>query len=292
MDVLVNAGDTIAESPLWSAHQESLWWVDIDGRRLHRFKWSSGQLETWPTEERPGCIVLSGMGGVIAAAESGIFHLDPAADGGLRTTRISTVLHSRPEMRFNDGRCDRSGRMFTGSMVRDMTLALPAGIIYRFDGSGLLTPLVHGLITPNGMAFSPDNRIMYLSDSHPNVQRVWSFSLRDDGRIDSRKEFIDMNHYAGRPDGAAVDSDGCYWICGNDGGCVHRFTPAGRLDRTIAVPVRKPAMCAFVGPRLDWLAITSIRSANPKAPNAGLEGALFITAPGVTGLSETPFRWT
>ncbi|EBB4596132.1 SMP-30/gluconolactonase/LRE family protein, partial [Salmonella enterica] len=97
----------------------------------------------------------------------------------------------------------------------------------------------------------------------------------------NRRVFIDMNAYPGRPDGAAVDADGCYWICGNDAGFVHRFTPDGRLDRSIAIPTSKPAMCAFGGPGLDTLFVTSIRIGDDP-----LSGATFAVRPGVTGLPE------
>ncbi len=110
------------------------------------------------------------------------------------------------------------------------------------------------LITPNGLAFSPDGRTMYLSDSHPARQAVWAYDYdTDTGTPSNPRLFIDMNRYPGRPDGAAVDADGGYWICGNDAGQVHRFTPDGRLDRSLAVPVAKPAMCAFGGAGLDTL---------------------------------------
>jgi sugar lactone lactonase YvrE len=123
---------------------------------------------------------------------------------------------------------------------------------------------------------------MYLSDSHPNRQVVWAFDYDiASGTPHNRRVFIDMHNHPGRPDGAAVDADGCYWICGNDAGLVHRFTPAGRLDRSIAIPATKPAMCSFGGPGLDTLFVTSIRiDGDP------LSGSTFAVRPGVTGLPE------
>jgi sugar lactone lactonase YvrE len=186
-------------------------------------------------------------------------------------------------MRFNDGRCDRQGRLRAGTMVLNMSLAVPDGKVYGFDAaSGRLDALLDDLIVPNGMAFSPDGRTMYLSDSHPNRQVVWAFDYDiASGTPHNRRVFIDMHNHPGRPDGAAVDADGCYWICGNDAGLVHRFTPAGRLDRSIAIPATKPAMCSFGGPGLDTLFVTSIRiDGDP------LSGSTFAVRPGVTGLPE------
>jgi sugar lactone lactonase YvrE len=168
-------------------------------------------------------------------------------------------------------------------MVLNMSLAVPDGKVYGFDAaSGRLDALLDDLIVPNGMAFSPDGRTMYLSDSHPNRQVVWAFDYDiASGTPHNRRVFIDMHNHPGRPDGAAVDADGCYWICGNDAGLVHRFTPAGRLDRSIAIPATKPAMCSFGGPGLDTLFVTSIRiDGDP------LSGSTFAVRPGVTGLPE------
>jgi sugar lactone lactonase YvrE len=101
---------------------------------------------------------------------------------------------------------------------------------------------------------------------------------------------VDMRPLPGRPDGAALDSEGGYWICANDAGLVHRFTPDGRLERSLPVPVSKPSMCSFGGPALDCLFITSIRPAQPQGDDIALGGAVFITRPGFTGLAETPFQ--
>ncbi|HSI58807.1 MAG TPA: SMP-30/gluconolactonase/LRE family protein [Ideonella sp.] len=290
MDIVCNLPDQVGESPVWSVAEQALWWVDIEGRRLHRFGWATRAMASWPTAEMTGCIALHAQGGLLAAMETGVFHVQPQADGTLAAKRLAGVAHAQGNMRFNDGRTDRAGRFWAGSMVRDMSLAAPAGALYRFTGAGLSAPVIEGLITPNGLGFSPDNRTMYLSDSHPGVQRVWAFDLGEDGEPGNRREFIDMNAYPGRPDGAAVDTDGAYWICANDAGLVHRFTPDGRLDRSIEVPVSKPAMCAFGGPDLQTLFVTSIRPASPPPGQEHLAGALFATRPGAQGLPESPFK--
>ena len=287
-DVLGDARTRVGESPLWSPAESALWWVDIEDRRLHRL--ANSVHSSWSTHERLACIALHDAGGLLAAMETGVFRLQLQPDGALATERLASVRHPREGMRFNDGRCDRAGRFWVSSMVRDMSLAAADGALYRLDARGLSKPLVGGLVTGNGLGFSPDGRTMYLSDSHPSVRRIWSYPLNDDGTLGARREFVDMNVYPGRPDGAAVDADGCYWICGNDAGALSRFTPAGVLDRALKLLISKPSMCAFGGAGLDELYVASIIPAAPVSGfDAALDGALLRVRPGVRGLAETPF---
>lgn len=290
MDRLDASRDQVGESPLWSVAEQALYWVDIEGRRIRRFDWATRRVDSWQAAERVACIALHARGGLLAAMESGVFHV--RAERGVATlaaTRVAAVEHPRDGMRFNDGRCDRQGRFWASTMVRDMSLGLPDGALFRLDGRGLSQPLVSGLVTGNGLAFSPRGDVMYLSDSHPSVRRIWAFDLDADGTPRNRREFVDMNLHPGRPDGAAVDADGGYWICANDAGLVHRFTPEGRLDRSLPVPVPKPAMCAFGGPQLRHLFITSIRL--PTAADDAPDGSVFVTEPGAGGLPEAAFAF-
>jgi len=240
--------------------------------------------------ERIGSIALHAGGGLLAAMESGLFRLRLDDEGTVVCTLLHAVAFPRAGMRFNDGRTDRRGRFWVSSMVRDMAQADASGALYRCAADGLTRSVVGGLVTGNGLGFSPDGRTMYLSDSHPSVRRVWAFDMDADGTPSKRREFIDMNRHPGRPDGAAVDADGGYWICANDAGAVHRFLPDGRLERSLPVPVAKPSMCAFGGPALDHLFITSIAPASEMgAASHSLAGAVFVTQPGVTGLADLPF---
>jgi len=220
--------------------------------------------------------------------EEHVVALEEAGENGLlEGQKLVTVEHARPGMRFNDGRCDRQGRMRAGTMLMDMSQALPVGVLYGLEANGELNTILSDLIVPNGLAFSPDGRTMYLSDSHPSVQKIWAFDYDTaTGTPSNRRLFVDMNPLPGRPDGAAVDEDGCYWICGNDAGMIHRFTPAGKLDRSFELPVKKPAMCAFGGPGLDTLYVTSIRPDNIDLSDQPLAGGLFALRPGVRGLPE------
>ena len=175
-------------------------------------------------------------------------------------------------------------------MFMDMGAARAAGGLYRYStAAGLHGPVVRNLLTQNGLAFSPDGRTMYLSDSHPQRRLVWAYDYDPDAGLPSNERiFLDLTGQRGRPDGAAVDVDGCYWSCANDGGVVQRFTPQGKLDREIALPMAKPSMCAFGGPALDLLLVTSIDPAGADK-SGGDAGSVVILRPGVQGIAETPF---
>jgi sugar lactone lactonase YvrE len=286
VEIVGTTRDKVGESPIWSAAEQALYWVDIEGRALRRFHLASGKISSWTTPERAGCIVLRQGGGLIAAMESGIFVVELRDSAELSCRRIAAVEHPRDNMRFNDGACDRRGRFWTGTMCMD-SAPLPVGRLYAFDDDELNDAGIDGLVTQNGLAFSPDGRTMYLSDSHGSVRKIWAFDYdQDEGRPHRRREFVDMNNFPGRPDGAAIDSDGCYWICGNDAGMIHRFTPSGRLDRSIEIPVSKPSKCAFGGSGLDTMFVTSIIPANPADAEKTLAGGVLALNPGVSGVAE------
>jgi sugar lactone lactonase YvrE len=280
---------TVGESPLWHATEGAWYWVDIPARLIWRLDPVSGVTRSWNTAEMAACIAVQRNGGLIAGMETGIFSLMLGADPEATATRLAAPPELGTGMRFNDGRCDRQGRFWSGTMFMDMAAARPDGKLYRYsvDG-GLSAPIVSGLLTQNGLAFSPDGRTMYLSDSHPHSQQVWAFDYDTElGVPHNQRLFIDMKQQRGRPDGAAIDADGCYWICGNDEGCLLRFTPDGKLDRTIEVPMAKPSMCSFGGPDLETLMVTSISAGQPA--NDEWAGATLLLRPGVRGVAETLF---
>jgi sugar lactone lactonase YvrE len=276
--------------------------VDIPAQKIVRLVVQTGERSEWLLPEKVACIAFDRRGTVLAGCETALFAV--TLSGGSADAKAQAVRASEPvevtgrklaapvfpcgDMRFNDGRCDRQGRFWAGTMVQDMAAANPAGALYRFDAQGVLSaPVVDGLITQNGLGWSPDGKTMYLSDSHPLRRQIWAFDYEvETGEPSNRRVFADLNHYVGRPDGAAVDADGCYWICANDAGALLRFTPQGKLDRQIAVPAIKPAMCAFGGRDLDTLFVTSIR---PGAGASEHDGHLFAVRPGVTGLPEPEF---
>ena len=291
-ELILDARNATGESPVWSTAQQALYWVDIPAKRLHRWCPADGKSQSWQTSQMLACIAQAGNGSWVAAMENGLFAITPHADGSLDSRLLASVTHALPEMRFNDRRCDRQGRFWAGTMLMNMAAGAPVGAMYRYS-AGQVEPLkaqLDGFIVPNGLAFSPDGKTMYLSDSHPDVQKIWAFDYdTDTGTPHDRRLFVDMTEHPGRPDGAAVDADGCYWICGNDAGLIHRFTPDGKLDRSLSVPVKKPAMCAFGGADLDTLFVTSIRPVGDTSDQP-LAGGVFALSPGVKGLPEPEFN--
>jgi sugar lactone lactonase YvrE len=286
-ELLLGVQNSTGESPVWHAQEQALYWVDIPEKQLHRYQTQTTQHHQWSAPEMLACMVRgTGATQWIAGTESGMFALDTGHDDTLGFARVATVQHAMPGMRFNDGRCDRQGRFLAGTMLMDMAAAKPVGNVYQLQPDGSLREALSGFITPNGMAFSPDGRTMYVSDSHASVRKVWAYDYDGArGVPSSPRPFIDMSGFAGRPDGAAMDTDGCYWICGNDAGLVHRYTPHGVLDLSVRIPAAKPAMCAFGGAELRTLFITTIRPAGSAAD--AMDGGLFaIHLPDVQGLPE------
>ncbi|TLP65446.1 MULTISPECIES: SMP-30/gluconolactonase/LRE family protein [Pseudomonas] len=293
-ELIINARNATGESPVWQAQENALYWVDIPAGRLHRWQ-LDGTISQWSADEMLGCIVRSPQGHWLGAQQTGIFQLTPQANGRLLAHKCASVEHARPDMRFNDGRCDRQGRFWTGTLHTGMGTD-PVGKLYRYDPTvdAAVQPMqaqLEGLCVPNGLAFSPDGKTLYLSDSHPSVQLIWAFDYDiDSGTPYNRRVFVDMNQHPGRPDGAAVDAEGCYWICAIDAGQVLRFTPQGKLDRALDLPVKKPTMCTFGGPQLDTLFVTSIRPQHTDLSDQPLAGGVFALTPGVKGLPEPMAR--
>ena len=282
----------VGESPVWRAAESALYWVDIPGKRICRLRVESGVLDTWNTKDMAACIAFRHDGTLVAGMEDGVYSLRLLAEGKVKAIQLAAPVWPMSNMRFNDGRCDRQGRFWAGTMHMDMAAAHAVGSLYRYTtGDGLSKPFETGLLTQNGLAWSPSGDLMYLSDSHPKTQLIWVYDFDiATGTPRNRRVFVDMNQHPGRPDGAAVDADGCYWTCANDAGQLLRFTPTGKLDQSIALPVKKPSMCAFGGAHFDTLYVTSIRPANETdlidQPHAG---AVFAVHAGIRGLPEPEF---
>ena len=286
----------VGESPVWRAEESALYWVDIPARKIIRQRVESGVRSEWVLPEKVACIAFDQQGTLLAGMETGLFAVTLQATSNengsaplpATVRKLAAPAFPVPDMRFNDGRCDRQGRFWAGTMVQDMAAANPAGALYRFDTDGALSaPVIDGLIVQNGLAWSPDGRTMYLSDSHPSKRLIWAFDYyAETGEPCARRVFADLHHYSGRPDGAAMDADGCYWICANDAARVLRFTPQGKLDRIIELPAVKPSMCTFGGCDLDTLFITSIRPAHGASEH---DGHVFAVLPGVHGYPESEY---
>jgi sugar lactone lactonase YvrE len=287
-ELALQVRNNTGESPVWHAGEQALYWVDIPEKRLYRYQLQTATQHSWSAPQMLGCISLTNQPGLLlAGAESGFFKLDISREDVLGFELIAEADHALAGMRFNDGRCDRAGRFMSGSMLIDMLAGRDVGHIYQLQHDGVLRKILGGFVTPNGMAFSPDGRRMYLTDSHKTVRKSWVYDYDTESGLPSNpRPFIDMAGFSGRPDGAAMDTDGCYWICGIDAGLVHRYTPQGVLDMTISVPVMKPSMCAFGGADLHTLYMTSI-SPTVVQDQRPMDGGLFaIHLPDVQGFPE------
>ena len=289
---IADAPDRVGESPVWDVRAQRLWWVDIEGACIRSTVLGAADaVQSWHMPERVGCIALTPVQGqLIAAMETGIARVTLQEGGQADIDWLAHIQHPAPGMRFNDGRCDASGRLWVGSMVMDMSLASDLGGLYCLDERGLTGPHVTGLLTSNGLGMSPDCRTLYLSDSHPKVQKIWAFDLdAATGHLSQQRLFVDMNDWPGRPDGAAVDAQGLYWICGNDAGQIHAFDAQGQWRQSLTVPMPKPSMCAFGGANLDQMLVTSIIPVQTTAATRGSSGAVIALQPGVQGLPEPVF---
>jgi len=260
-----------------------LWWVDSRWPAAKRLDPSSGAVMMLVLPEVVGSIALRERGGLIAATKSGIHFLD-AASGALAPAANPEAR--LPENRFNDGRCDRAGRFWAGTMSdvkRD-----PVGSLYRFDADFGCTRLRNAIIIPNSLAFSPDSRTMYFADTNRHTIWSWDYDLASGGATNERV-FADTG--AGRPDGSCVDASGCLWNAEYGAWRLVRYTPQGKVDRVLEMPVANPTCCCFGGEDLGTLYVTTAtqRLAPEDQARQPLAGSLLALRPGVKGLAESRF---
>lgn len=275
---ILDARAECGESPVWDDRAQVLWWVDIHGRRLHRTRWPDWRDEPWPVPGRPSCLALAQDGGVVVAVERALCAFDPVTG---RFAELARCDDEPPAHRFNDGRCDQQGRFWIGTLPE--ALDKPSGGLLRYDAAARrFTRVMDGFAVPNGLAFG--DGVMFVADSR--ARTVWQCAFH--GEPEQRKIFATFGEDEGRPDGAAIDAEGFYWIAHVTGGRITRFAPDGRRDRTIALPVSRPTMCAFGGPDRDILFVTSGTEHLDAAERARqpLAGGLFAFRPGVRGLPE------
>jgi sugar lactone lactonase YvrE len=276
----------LGEGPLWDPLDRALYWVDIKRREVHRFDPARGHDTWWPTPEEVGSLARRAGGGLVVALRSGFHFLDPET-GAVRA--VARPEPDRPENRFNDGKPDRRGRFWAGSM-HDHEKA-PTGALYRLDPDGACRRMVDGVICSNALCWSPDGRTMYHADTIRRVVWAWD-SDPDHGEIANRRVFARLTGDEGAPDGATVDAEGFVWLAHWDGWRLTRRDPAGRIERVLRLPVQRPTCPAFGGPALDVLYVTSATiglSAEALAEQPWAGGILALD-PGVRGLPEARFR--
>jgi len=267
MNVVELAGPvpaTLGESPLWSAAEQCLYYVDIAERQVLRLDPTSGDLKSWQLDSEPGCIAFIEGGGLLVAQRNGLWRLDTATGAH---TPIAPAPYDAAKQRFNDGKPDARGRFWVGTI--DDARAPEAALYCHAEGQ--TRRRAEGIVTSNGLAWSPDERRMYWSDTKAHEVYAMDFDAVT-GSIGERRVFAkfapraegqSLDDYGGRPDGAAVDVDGCYWVAMFEGQRLLRLSPEGQVLQEVRLPVRCPTMPTFGGPDLRTLYITTAREKRP-----------------------------
>jgi sugar lactone lactonase YvrE len=280
----------LGEGPCWDVDRDELLWVDIAESRLHRARLGpEGQLAVTATIQfdRPvAAVAPAAVGGHVLAAGSGFLFAD--SSGGIR--ELAQPEAGRADVRMNDGACDARGRFWAGTMAYDESAG--AGVLYRLDREGACVAVLDGLTISNGIGWSPDGTVMYLADS--GTRRLEAFDFDEgSGEISGRRTVMQVTEPGVAPDGLTVDELGDIWVAMWGGGAVRRYSPEGEMRSTVPLPVDRPTSCAFGGPDLATLFITTARHGLDNAdlarqPDAGR--VFRVDALGVRGLPTAIYR--
>jgi sugar lactone lactonase YvrE len=278
----------LGEGPRWDARRDELLRVDIDAGRVYRDRVADdGRLTVVRTYTVPGTVgaiaPVHDDEGWLLAAGRGFLHLSP--DGSVRS--LADV--APPDVRMNDAACDPQGRLWAGTVAHDHHAG--GGALYRLDSNGSVEQMLSGLTISNGLGWSRDGRTMYLADSGPRVVHAFSFD-GERGTIADGRVLIELPEEVGTPDGLTVDADGDLWVAVYGAGRIHRYSPSGTLRQTLSVPAVQTTSCAFAGPGLHRLYVTTAtedwsdeqRRAEPAA------GLVYWFDTDATGLPAAPFR--
>jgi len=256
IEVVLDAGAIIGESPTWAAAEQALYWIDVKKPALYRYDPETGAERSWAMPSDIGAFgLVSDPPGAVVALRDGIWRLN-FKSGSL--TFLAPPPFDPSLFRFNEGACDAAGRFWVGVMFDPLEGVHPAQecALHLFTLDQGLRAAPDAAELHNGMAWSPNNRVFYLS--HSNSQEVFAYAFDlEGGRLGARKLFARVPKQMGLPDGAAVDTAGGYWCALHGGGRLRRYTAEGGVDRDIELPVSKPTMCAFAGRDLEELYVTS-----------------------------------
>ncbi|AJP01881.1 calcium-binding protein [Streptomyces cyaneogriseus subsp. noncyanogenus] len=275
-EVAVRAEAALGEGPTWDGARNRLIWVDILGSRVHTYDPATGRRTVRTTEQHVGAAKPRTGGGLVLNLRDGIALLDP--DGTLRWLRREPV----PGRRGNDAAVAPDGSLWAGTMRYDE--APGGGTLTRLTGDGTARPVLDDVTVSNGTGWSPDGRLMYYIDTPTGRIDVFDHEA---GRAAGRRPFARIEDGAGFPDGLTVDAEGCVWVALWEGAAVRRYTPDGRLDRVIELPVPRVTACAFGGADLTDLYITTART-GLAAPHP-LAGSLFVVPGAGRGLPQPAF---
>ncbi|WP_432186573.1 SMP-30/gluconolactonase/LRE family protein [Streptomyces sp. Tue6028] len=279
-EVAVRADAALGEGPTWDAEAQRLVWVDILGSRVHTYAPASGRRTVMTTEQHVGAAKPRAGGGLVVNLRDGVGLYGPPGSG-----EAFRWLHREPVpgRRANDAAVAPDGSLWFGTMRYDE--APRGGTLSRITPDGAVRTVLDDVAVSNGTGWSPDGRLMYYIDSP--TRRIDVFDVDADGLPYDRRQLAAVED--GFPDGLTVDAEGCVWVALWDGGAVHRYAPDGTLDRVIALPVRRPTACAFGGPGLTDLYITTART-GLDAPHP-LSGSVLVVPGAGKGLAQAPFAY-
>lgn len=279
----------LGEGPIWYAPEQVLYWVNIMENEVHIYNPATNEDRVIDVGQYVGTIVPRQSGGVMLALHHGFASLDLESE---ELTLIHDPEEAFPDNRFNDGKCDPAGRFWAGTMAMAGENRSGAGNLYRMDTNQSVYRMLSGVTTSNGIAWSLDHKTMYYIDTPTKRVDAFNYDL-DSGAISKRREVIRFPEGVGSPDGSTLDAEGMLWVAHYRGGRVTRWNPtSGELLQTIEVPSPQVTACAFGGPELDQLYITSARNnldeeTLAKYPHAG---GLFVAEPGVQGIEAYEFK--
>ncbi len=286
VEVALDAAAELGEGPVWDPRAECLYFVDILRGHVHRFDPAANITRTYQVGQPVGAIALSDAGDMMLAVRDGFARLD-LESGTVRM--IAEVGADRPDRRMNDGRCDRAGRFWAGTMALDERPH--AGALYRLDPDGRVHTMLRDVTISNGLDWTDDGTRMYYVDT--GARSIDAFDVNPDtGALANRRTIARIAPDEGAPDGLVLDAEGFIWVALWGGGAVRRYAPDGTLDRVVRLPVAHPTACAFGGDDLGDLYVTTATIALTAADRARqpLAGAVFRCRPGVAGRPANRFR--
>jgi sugar lactone lactonase YvrE len=289
-ELLIDAKCELGEGSVWDAGRARLWWTDIDGRTIRRFDPITRTTDTSIPPDRTGFLAICASGRILLGCAKALYVAD--VDGtSLNATKLTDLEADLPTTRANDGRADRNGNVVFGTLDEQHPRT-PIGSFYQYSAAhGLRRLNLPNCRVSNSITFSPDGRRIYFTDTPTNVIRCGDYDA-DAATVGRVRDFVALGPGDGHPDGSIVDADGCLWNAAWGGAVVRRFTPDGRLDRTVEIPTKNPTCPAFGGADLGTLYVTSSRQQHTAdelaaAPQAG--GVFSIQIPGVRGIADTLF---
>lgn len=282
----IDAKATLGEGTIWHPEENRLYWVDIEGQKLHIYDPETRRDIEFATSQRIGTVVPVTGGGVLLALQDGIYFFDTS------TNSFHFINNPLPEktIRFNDGKCDPSGRFWVGSM--HLSQITGAASLYRMDADTSVHEVLREVTVSNGIVWTSDKKTMYYIDSP--LRRIDAFDYDNtSGAINNRRIVATIPNGLGDPDGMAIDIEGKLWVALWGGFCVGRFDPlSGKLLQKIEVPAPHVASCAFGGKNLDVLFISTAREGMTaqQLQQYPLSGGIFSADPGITGVPANFFE--